>query len=78
MPAQSNETKALYGKDEKALCFHGELLYEAKITELRRSDAKDPKSPFEYRVVSLVPILIYQTTANTSFQHYKGWKNRCV
>lgn len=50
MAPASSDSKAAYQKDEKALCFHGELLYEAKILDLRRQDAKDKTSPFEYRV----------------------------
>ena len=41
---------AQYGKDEKVLCFHGELLYEAKILESKHSDANDKKSPILYLV----------------------------
>lgn len=40
----------LYSKDERVLCFHHELLYEAKVLETRLSDATDKKSPHEYRV----------------------------
>lgn len=40
----------MYLKDEKALCFHGELLYEAKVLDVRRQDSKDKNSAFEYRV----------------------------
>ncbi|KAL2423505.1 Chromatin modification-related protein eaf3 [Exophiala dermatitidis] len=50
MAPHSNESKPMYQKDEKALCFHGELLYEAKVLEVRRQDAKDKTSPHEYRV----------------------------
>ena len=50
MAPQSSDTKPVYQKDEKVFCFHGELLYEAKITDLRRSDPKDTKSPFEYKI----------------------------
>lgn len=39
-----------YSTDEKVLCFHHEILYEAKILELRHKDSSDKKSPFEYRV----------------------------
>ena len=39
-----------YGKDEKVLCFHHELLYEAKVIESRPSDSNDKKSPLQYRV----------------------------
>ncbi|KAB8346235.1 hypothetical protein FH972_023280 [Carpinus fangiana] len=39
-----------YSKDEKVLCFHGPLLYDAKITELRRVDPKDARQGWEYKV----------------------------
>ncbi|KAG9804311.1 hypothetical protein KCU98_g22924, partial [Aureobasidium melanogenum] len=40
----------MYGKDEKALCFHHELLYEAKVLDSRHTDQNDKKSPYEYKV----------------------------
>lgn len=40
----------LYGKDEKALCFHHELLYEAKVLDSRPVDPNDKKSAFQYKV----------------------------
>ncbi|KAL4941238.1 hypothetical protein BDV06DRAFT_194953 [Aspergillus oleicola] len=39
-----------YQKDERVLCFHHEILYEAKILDLRHTDADDRKSPYEYLV----------------------------
>ena len=39
-----------YGRDERVLCFHRELLYEAKVLESKLSDPDDKKSPFQYRV----------------------------
>ncbi|KAL5001949.1 chromatin modification-related protein eaf3 [Aspergillus recurvatus] len=39
-----------YQKDERVLCFHHEILYEAKILDLRHTDPDDRKSPFEYLV----------------------------
>ena len=39
-----------YHKDEKVLCFHHEILYEAKILDVRQTDPDDKKSPFEYAV----------------------------
>ncbi|KAI4243119.1 MAG: hypothetical protein L6R40_003669 [Gallowayella cf. fulva] len=39
--------KQLFEKDEKALCFHGELLYEAKILEVSQESSSDP---FQYRI----------------------------
>ncbi|KAK5047873.1 Esa1p-associated factor [Exophiala bonariae] len=50
MAPPSAESKPMYQKDEKALCFHGELLYEAKVLEVRRQDPKDKTSASEYRV----------------------------
>ncbi|EFR03890.1 hypothetical protein MGYG_06888 [Nannizzia gypsea CBS 118893] len=40
----------IYHKDETVLCFHHDILYEAKIIALRLSDPEDRKSPYEYRV----------------------------
>lgn len=40
----------VYHKDETVLCFHHDILYEAKIIALRLSDPEDRKSPYEYRV----------------------------
>ncbi|OKL59843.1 Chromatin modification-related protein eaf3 [Talaromyces atroroseus] len=39
-----------YNRDEKVLCFHHEVLYEAKIMDLRHVDPDDRKSPYEYLV----------------------------
>ncbi|OQD68622.1 hypothetical protein PENDEC_c033G05028 [Penicillium decumbens] len=41
---------SMYSKDEKVLCFHQELLYDAKILDVRLKDASDKKSPHEYLV----------------------------
>ncbi|KAI9768617.1 MAG: Esa1p-associated factor [Geoglossum simile] len=40
----------VYQKDEKVLCFHHELLYEAKVLDSKPSDSNDKKSPLHYRV----------------------------
>jgi mortality factor 4-like protein 1 len=41
----------LFKKDEKALCFHHELLYEAKVIELQPGeDGDDQKDGWEYKV----------------------------
>ncbi|PGG98626.1 mortality factor 4-like protein 1 [Blastomyces parvus] len=40
----------VYHKDEKVFCFHHEILYEAKILEVRLTDPDDRRSPYEYRV----------------------------
>jgi len=39
-----------YQKDERVLCFHHEILYEAKILDIRHTDPDDRKSPYEYLV----------------------------
>jgi hypothetical protein len=39
-----------YRKDEKAFCFHHELLYEAKVIDVRPSEGDDQKSGFQYKV----------------------------
>ncbi|KAJ5972360.1 Histone acetylase complex subunit MRG15-2 [Penicillium vulpinum] len=41
---------SMYNKDEKVLCFHHEILYDAKILDVRHKDPNDKKSPFEYQV----------------------------
>ena len=38
-----------FSKDEKALCFHHELLYEAKILDIR-THGTGQKSTYEYKV----------------------------
>ncbi|KAF2107272.1 mortality factor 4-like protein-like protein 1 [Lophiotrema nucula] len=42
--------EAQFKKDEKALCFHHELLYEAKILDVQTVDGDDKKSGFQYKV----------------------------
>lgn len=39
-----------FQKEEKVLCFHHELLYEAKVLDSRHADENDKKSPYQYRV----------------------------
>ncbi|KAI9837636.1 MAG: Esa1p-associated factor [Thelocarpon superellum] len=46
--APSNQSA--YVKDERVLCFHHELLYEAKVTDARATDANDKKSAMQYKV----------------------------
>ncbi|KAJ5605663.1 hypothetical protein N7510_008444 [Penicillium lagena] len=41
---------SMYNKEEKVLCFHHDILYDAKILDLRHKDSSDRKSPFEYLV----------------------------
>lgn len=47
--APSSSTPA-YQKDEKVLCFHGELLYEAKVLDHKVKDPNDKKDGFMFRV----------------------------
>lgn len=48
----------VFAKDERALCFHHELLYEAKILDTRMADDKEDSknTGMQYKI------------------HYKGWK----
>lgn len=39
-----------FQKDEKALCFHHELLYEAKVLDVKQVDPNDKKSAYQYKV----------------------------
>lgn len=39
-----------FDKDEKVFCFHGAMLYEAKIMNLEPVDPKDKKGAYKYRV----------------------------
>ncbi|KAL8689448.1 MAG: hypothetical protein Q9218_004881, partial [Villophora microphyllina] len=41
--------KQNFQQDERVLCFHGELLYEAKILEVQKDETKTP-NPFLYRI----------------------------
>jgi mortality factor 4-like protein 1 len=43
-------TNAIFDKDEKVLCFHHDLLYEAKVLGVRQQDEKDKKSPWQYLI----------------------------
>ncbi|KAF2768682.1 MRG-domain-containing protein [Teratosphaeria nubilosa] len=40
----------VYAKDEKVLCFHGELLYEAKVLDSKLKDSSDKNGGHVYRV----------------------------
>jgi mortality factor 4-like protein 1 len=39
-----------FSPDEKVLCFHHELLYEAKILDYKFADNDDKKKGFLYKV----------------------------
>ncbi|KAJ5160835.1 Chromatin modification-related protein eaf3 [Penicillium canariense] len=41
---------SMYSKDEKVLCFHHDILYDAKILEVRHKDPSDKKSVLEFLV----------------------------
>ncbi|KAI9839560.1 MAG: Esa1p-associated factor [Sarea resinae] len=45
-----SSSQPLYAKDERVLCFHHDLLYEAKVLDSRLSDPNDKKSASQYRV----------------------------
>jgi len=44
-PAKATASVAPYAKDERVLCFHHEMLYEAKVLECR--PAADDKWEFK-------------------------------
>ena len=48
--APSTGNQPLYSKDEKVLCFHGELLYEAKVLDNKVKDPNDKKDGYMFRV----------------------------
>lgn len=48
--APAGQNQAVYEKEEKVLCFHHELLYEAKIMDVAPVDPKDKKAGWKYKV----------------------------
>jgi mortality factor 4-like protein 1 len=40
----------VFDKDEKVLCFHHELLYEAKVLGVRQQPATDKKLAWQYLI----------------------------
>ncbi|MCJ1400272.1 Esa1p-associated factor [Xylographa trunciseda] len=50
MAPNTAPTHQAYSKDERVLCFHHELLYEAKVLDSKLSDPSDKKSQMLYRV----------------------------
>lgn len=40
-PSKAAAATSPYAKDERVLCFHHEMLYEAKILDVRKTDEKD-------------------------------------
>ncbi len=49
-PSTNSAAQQDYKVNEKVLCFHGELLYEAKIVDVKPVDATDKKGPSKYFV----------------------------
>lgn len=47
-PSKANSPE--YAKDEKVLCFHLELLYEAKVLDLKPKDPNDKGDGYVYRI----------------------------
>lgn len=48
--APSSSSGPAYAKDEKVLCFHHELLYEAKVLDSKIKDPNDKKDGYMYKV----------------------------
>jgi hypothetical protein len=48
MPPAASQKPLTYDVQERVLCFHGPMLYEAKVLEIRK--AEDKKDPPEYKV----------------------------
>lgn len=47
-PSKANAPE--YSKDEKVLCFHLELLYEAKVLEVKPKDPNDKGDGYVYKI----------------------------
>jgi len=45
-----SSSSSAFAKDEKVLCFHHELLYEAKVLDSKLKDPNDKKDGNMYRV----------------------------
>ena len=50
-----------FAEGEQALCYHGPLIYEAKILKVGQFDATNTKSG---------------VIGTSYFVHYKGWKQK--
>lgn len=48
--APSKANNAEYSKDEKVLCFHLELLYEAKVLDVKPKDPNDKGDGYVYKI----------------------------
>lgn len=42
--------KPLFSKDERCFCFHGSMLYEAKVLDVDTQEEGDKRSGYKYRV----------------------------
>jgi len=42
--------KQMFNKDERVLCFHGPMMYEAKVLETQSFPGDNGKEQWEYRV----------------------------
>ncbi|KAF8863582.1 histone acetylase complex subunit [Acephala macrosclerotiorum] len=49
-PSRSNQATSPYAKDEKVLCFHHEMLYEAKILDVRPTEAGKENTNWQYKI----------------------------
>jgi hypothetical protein len=47
-PSKANSPE--YAKDEKVLCFHLELLYEAKVLDSKPKDPNDKGDGYVYKI----------------------------
>lgn len=47
-PTKANAPE--YSKDEKVLCFHLELLYEAKVLDVKQKDPNDKSDGYSYKI----------------------------
>ncbi|KAI9661540.1 MAG: Esa1p-associated factor [Trizodia sp. TS-e1964] len=45
-----SSAQSVFAKDERVLCFHHELLYEAKVLEAKLTDPNDRKSASQYKI----------------------------
>ena len=59
----ANANVEQYAINEKALCYHGPLIYEAKILKVDNTQGPHPVTGQE---------------GAHYFVHYKGWKQTCV
>jgi hypothetical protein len=57
--AESSSSSVTFNVGERALCYHGPLIYEAKILKTQEFDASDTRTG---------------AVGTHYFVHYKGWK----